>query len=128
MPWLFAICRMNGGLPDINTAITPVKGWAHCDTIGNQGAYLFSGTGAQLIALNALPQVVGLVAMTDSGIKWAELDGVISVAVRNKINTWLSARGLQTIPAGWTYKRTLLEIYRRFNERFDIDGIFVTDQ
>lgn len=131
MPHLFAICNMIGGSPNI-PASTPVKGYAHFDTLGQYGAYIFSGTAAQLAALNALPNVIGLVAMTgktDNDKEWLELDTVIAAGVRTKINTWLTARGFTNIPAGWTYKQVVRAIYQRFNSRFDpLEAVFVTDK
>jgi len=117
---------MSGGLPDIDTSVTPVIGWVLCDKIGDQGAYLFGGTAAQLTALNAPPQVLGIVAVTENGdTKWAELDNVISAGVRTKMNAWLTARGYPNIPADWTYKQVIMAVYQRFNARFD--NIFGND-
>src|SRR3990167_3098181 len=107
MPHLFAICDMTGGLPNI-PASTPVHGWAHFDSLGQYGAYLFSGTAPQLAALNALPNVVGLAVMTgkaDNEKDWLELDTVIAAGVRTKINNWLTARGYPTIPTSWANKK-----------------------
>jgi len=122
---------MLGGLPNI-PASTPVKGWAHFDSIAGYGAYLFSGTAAQLTALNALPNVIGFVAMTgtaDDEKEWPELDMVIAAGVRTKINTWLTARGYPTLPAGWTYKQVVRAVYQRFNGRADpLEAVFVTDK
>ena len=131
MPHLFAICDMIGGLPNI-PASTPVKGWAHFDSLGQYGAYLFSGTAAQLVALNALPNVVGLVAMmgkADNDKEWLELDGAIAPAVRTKINNWLTARARPTIPAGQTYKQVVRTIFRHFHATADpLEAVFVTDK
>jgi hypothetical protein len=127
MPKLFAICRMSGGLPDIDVTVTPVKGWVLCDQVGNQGAYLFSGTAAQLAALNALSQVLGIIAVTQNGARWAELDGVISSAVRTKLNTWLTARGYPNIPADWTYRQVILAVYKRLNNHFDLSNFDIEE-
>jgi len=131
MPHLFAICDMVGGFPNI-PASTPVKGWAHFDSLGQYGAYLFSGTAAQLAALNALPNMAGLVEMTgkaDNEREWLELDTVIAAGVRTKINNWLTARGRPTIPAGQTYKQVVRAIFQYFNSRFDpLEAVFVTDK
>lgn len=128
MPKLFALCQMSGGQPDVDFTATPVKGYVLCDQVGGHGAYLFSGTGPQLVALNALAQVVGIVAVTESGeTRWAELDGVIAPAVRTRLNTWLTARGHPNIPAGWTYKQTILAIFRRMNSNFDLGNFDVAD-
>jgi hypothetical protein len=119
---------MVGGAPDVDASATPYKGYVLCDQVGGYGAYLFSGTGAQLTALNALPQVVGIVAVTENGgVKWAELDGTIAPAVRTKLNTWLTNRGYPTIPAGWSYRQVINAVYQRVNGRFSLDAFDVAD-
>lgn len=124
----FCIVRMVGGNPDIDFGTTPYTGYVHCASLGGFGAYLFSGTKAQLIALDALPQVVGIVAVTEAGdVRWAELDGVIAEAIRTKLNTWLTNHDLPTIPEGWTYRQVVVAAYKRFNDRFDLDGFDVKD-
>ncbi len=121
MAKLFAIARMANGKPDIDLTATPIAGYVLCDQIGNQGAYLFSGTTAQLIDLNALPQVVGIVGVTETGAtRWVELDNAIAAGVRTKLNTWLTARGYLNIPVGWTYRRVINAIYQRLNVKFDL--------
>ena len=63
----FAIIRMNGGLPDIDTAEYPYRGHVLCDQVGQWGAYLVSGTPAQLSAINGLAHVYGICAVTEDG-------------------------------------------------------------
>jgi hypothetical protein len=119
---------MTGGSPNVDASVTPYTGYVHADSIGGFGAYLFSGTPAQLTALNALPQVIGIVAVSEAGdVKWAELDGVIAAGVRTKLNTWLTARGYPTIPAGWTYRQVVEAVYKRLNARFDLSGFDVSE-
>jgi hypothetical protein len=128
MAKLFCIVPIVGGAPDVDPSVTPYKGYVLCDQVGGFGAYLFSGTGAQLTALNALPQVVGIVAVTENGgTKWAELDGTIAPAVRTKLNTWLTNRGYPNIPAGWSYRQVINAVYQRVNDRFSLDNFDVAD-
>lgn len=126
----FALVRMIDGQPDIDRVVTPYHGFVLCDKIGNTGwgAYLFSGTGPELTALDNLPQVVGIVAVTQNEVKWGELDNPVASAVRTKINTWLSNRGQPTIPEGWSNRRVVREIYQRANARFDLNNFDVTDE
>jgi len=125
---MFCLVKMKGGEPDVNSAVTPYYGYVHAADVAGWGAYLFSGTTAQLTAINALPNVYGICAVTESGnVKWAELDGVISSAVRTKINNWLTARGYPTIPAGWTYRQVVNAIFKRLNDRFDLTAFDVMD-
>jgi hypothetical protein len=124
----FALIRMSGGLPDFDREQYPYHGHVLCDQFGNWGAYLISGTGAQLQAIDGLSGVVGICAVTeDDDVRWAELDGAIGAAVRTKINNWLEARELPAIPAGWSLRQVVLAIYRRFNDRFDLGWFDVAD-
>jgi hypothetical protein len=124
----FAIIRMSGGSPDIEEL--PIHGYVlafHTPNY-NWGGYLLSGTGPQLNALNSLPQVFGIVAVTEDGdVRWAELEGACPAAVRDRLNTWLTNRGYPNIPSGWTYRRVIREIFQRVNEHFDLDAIDVAD-
>jgi hypothetical protein len=49
-----------------------------------------------------------------------ELNNVVTAAVRTKLNTWLTARGYSTIPAGWTYRQIVLVVFQRVNGIFDL--------
>lgn len=124
MPKLFAVVNMQGGAPDTGALIAgrDYKGYTHCTTFGQFGVYLFAGTGAQLTALDALPTVIGLVAMTQAGdVRWGELDTTITLARRNRLNTWLTARGFPTIPAGWSYRQVVMALVRRGFPDFDLN-------
>jgi hypothetical protein len=114
----FAIIRMSGGEPDIDGL--PVRGYCLAAQYEGQGMYLVTGTAAQLAAVDALPQVYGLCALQD-------IDNVISAAKRTRINSWLTARSLPTIPAGWSYKQVIIAIYKRANAAYDQDQFFLAD-
>lgn len=125
MAKLFCIAQMIGGVPNIDL---PYTGYVLADQLGNFGAYLISGSTQQLLDINALPQVVGIVAVTDNGnVRWTELDGVISSSVRTKINNFLTTRGLPNIPANWTYRQVITAVFQRFNTRFDLGGMDVIE-
>lgn len=124
----FALIHMVGGAPDIDASETPYFGYVLCDRILSTqwGAYLISGTNAQLLAIDALPSVVGIVAVTQSGdVYWAELNDTIAGAARTKINNWLIARGQPTIPAGWTNRQVVQAIYQRANAHWDMNSFYV---
>ena len=128
MAKMFAICRMTGGQPDLDLEVTPVHGWALVDQLGQYGAYLFSGTGQQLLALDGLPQCLGIVGVTSSGdVKWPELDVALPTAIRNKLNIWADSMGLPNVPLNWDYRRTVIEVFKRFNEAFDLNGIDISE-
>lgn len=113
----FAIISVTGGNPDIDTRVTPVAGWALAYQISaNWGVYLVSGTGPQLVALNATAPVTGICNVTESAAaRWAELDDVVASGVRTKLNTKLTALGKATIPAGRTNRQVLQAIHNYFN-------------
>lgn len=124
MPKMFAIVTMQGGSPDTGALIAgqDYKGFVHCTTFGQFGTYLFAGTGAQLAALDALPTVIGLVAMTQNGgVRRGELDTTITPARRTRMNTWLTARGFPTIPAGTSYRDVVMALVRRGFPDFDLN-------
>ncbi len=130
----FAISTQVGGAPVINTSdsstlpYTPCRGWVQCGTIGQYGGYLFSGTASQLQAINALSNVYGLCAMTDTGtVCWAELDGTVTTAFRNKANLWLTARGWPTIPAGATWRQVVLAVFKRLNNLWSLSSHDILD-
>jgi hypothetical protein len=114
---MLAVVDMAGGLPNIDMQATPYGGHAHIWTAGNFGLYLFGGTAAQLTALNALPQVRGLAAMNQPDFDaWAELDGVISGAVRTEFNTLLTAHAMPTIPASTTYRQVFSRLFQDYRK------------
>lgn len=124
----FAIIRMQGGQPEINPEETPYHGYVLCDQLGQWGAYLISGTPAQLRAIDKLSHVYGICAVTESGdVRWRELDDAMTDKIRNRLNTWLENRGQQTIPEGWSNRRVVRAIFRRFNAHFDLDRFDVAD-
>ncbi len=130
MAKLFAIVSIVGGVPDTGLLQigTDYKGFVLSDQVGGFGAYLFSGTAAQLLVLNALPSVLGIVGVTeDSVVKWAELDGIITAPVRTKLNVWLVNRGYPTIPLGWSYRQVINTVYQRINAKFDLSVFDITE-
>ncbi len=127
----FCLCKDSGGVPDYGLAdwqTLPISYTLLPDKLGGWRAGIFSGKAAAMATLAALPNVIGIVAVTDDGkTRWGELDGVIAPAVRTKLNAWLSAHSLPTIPATTTYRQVLLVVYKRLNARFDITAFDVAD-
>lgn len=138
--WLFAICTMEGGQPKIDTTITPVHGWVLSGQLGQYGAYLFSGKVAQLGALDALPNVLGIVAVTikdvidpntgvmTKDVRWIELDDSLPADVRTKLNTWLTNHDKPTIPSGWTNKRAIRVLFRHLRPDWEWEQDWVKDE
>ena len=127
----FALIRMTDGVPDLDPEATPYHGFVLCDRIPgtNWGAYLISGTGAQLLALDALPQCLGILAFTRSDERhWGpDMDNILPSAVRNKINSWLTPNGQPAIPIGWTYRRFIQALFRRLNPNFRLDAFDIAE-
>jgi hypothetical protein len=65
----FCLTRVVGGTPDIGQIGTDYTGHVQVDSVGSWGAYLISGSGAQLTAINALPQVIGICSVTENGVR-----------------------------------------------------------
>jgi len=120
----FAFIRMAGGSPQIDQTTTPYYGFAYVGRIGVWGAYIISGTQAQLLALNALPEVVGVCFVSQADTeRWPELNDTINPAVRTKINTFLINRGFEfTIPVEWTNRQVLLKTFKYFNYNYTLNG------
>jgi hypothetical protein len=55
------------------------------------------------------------------------MGGTIAPAIRTRLNTWLTNRGYPNIPAGWTYRRVVREIFERINPHFSLDNFDVAD-
>lgn len=126
MAKLFCIASMNGGNPDFG--LLPYYAVVLAgDLPGIWGAYIVAGTPAQLQDINALPSVYGICMVTEGETHWAELDTVISSAVRSRINGWLTARGYPTIPAGWTYRQVIIAIFKRINPNYTLENTDIPD-
>jgi len=125
----FAICKMVGGYPEIDQNVTPYKGHVLAAQLNeNWGCYLISGTGHQLLAIDALPGVYGICAVTENeNVKWGELDEIMDPDKRTRINTWLANNDYPTIPAGWTSKQVVMAIYKRMNANFDLYASDIID-
>jgi len=131
----FAIINNPNGVPALNDAGgNPLlyRGYVyHYQIVANWGTYLISGTPAQLAAIAALATVIPICTVTeptqDGNPRWPELDDVLSSARRTRLNNWLSARGLPTVPATWTYRRVLEVTYRRIKPGFNLMAEDVKD-
>ena len=130
---MFVLVRWGDGPLDVrmydDNGARLYSGHLLCGKVGQWAGALFSGTVAQLTAINVLANVYGIVAVTESGqVKWAELNGVIGAAIRTKLQTWLNNRGIAyTIPADAKYRAIVLAIFKRLNVLFDLDAFDVAD-
>jgi hypothetical protein len=108
----YATIEMTNGQPNVDFTATSIAGYCLGAVQGQWGLYLVAGTEAQLTALQALPNVYRVCTT-------AELDTVIAVARRTKMNEWLTAQGWPNIPAGWTYGQCVRYAYKRANPEWD---------
>jgi len=127
--WMFAFSRMTGGVPkDVTTDL--VHGWVLIGQFDVYGAYLFSGSAAQLIAVDALPSVVGICKVSVGDTKWPELNDTIDLTVRTKINNYLTSIGKDyQVPADATNATVIKKTYKYFRGSFDgFDADWVKDE
>ena len=132
---MFAVSRMVGGSPDLGNPVPPYHGYVLTGQVGQYGLYLFSGTPAQLAAINALPNVIGLFLLRTTGegmnvVRWAEIDDGFATAARTRLNTWLTNNGKPTIPDGWTNKRVVKKLFEHLDSAgvADLDKYFVKEK
>ena len=130
----FALIRMEGGLPDLPQALHDsgeTFNYTLCDAIPGTGwgAYLCAARGPVLLQLDEdYVGFVGIVAVSEDGaVRWGELENPCSEAVRARLNAWLEARSLPTIPPAWTNRQVVRAIYERANARFDLAHIDIVD-
>ena len=135
----FALIRMDDSgsgssiIPDLPYAqmTGEVFNYVLCDRLAgtNWGAYLCSARGDVLSQLDQLwDGFIGIVAVTaPGGVVWGELENPCSDTVRDRLNTWLEARNLPTIPESWTNRRVVQTIFRRANDRFDFAQIDIRE-
>jgi len=117
---MFCIVKKTSSDPELDRTLTPYTGHGYIGAFGQWAGYIISGTKSQLQAINALPQVYGLAYVTEAeGAHWTELDNAIAPAMRNKVNTWLTANAQAIIPAGWTNKKVIKAIMLKMNPIFE---------
>ena len=89
---MYAIAKMSNGMPDLGGL--PYYGFVHIGRVGDWGAYLFSGTPAQLSAIAAAEGVIVLAERTDTeGEQWTERVQDMLCVRAVKVNEWLSNEG-----------------------------------
>jgi hypothetical protein len=89
---MYAVAKMSSGMPDLGGL--SYYGFVHIGQVGDRGAYLFSGTQAQLSAIASKEGVIVLAERTDTGgEQWTERALDILRARAVKVNEWLSNEG-----------------------------------
>lgn len=123
-------------------------GYVYIGNIGAHDAWIVSGTKAQLQAISARADTIGICIVTEKttvddkdaqgnvigshDVHWLELDNTLTAAQRTKINNWvtntmnpwLTARGRDTWPtitAAMTAKQIVKFLFNKLNNKFDLD-------
>ena len=124
-----ALIPHTGGIPQIDATATPYAGSLFIGEKAGYGAFLISGTLAQLQALAALPNVYGICLLTTTTTaKWAEMDNAILPALRTKLNVLLTSKGITNIPVGMTNRTIVGILIKQFNVNVDMKNEWVSDQ
>lgn len=101
-------------------------GYATIGRLGQWNALLVQSTTANLQAINAAVLATDLILLclvTEAGtVRWSELDNPIGTVLRTRLNTWLTANGKPTIPAGTPLRQVVRAAFRYFGDRFELDG------
>ena len=113
----YALIRMDGGRPAIGEL--PLRGYCLGASRQDWGMYMIAGTIAQLAAVNALPlsDFVGICTVPNIG-------EVVTPTVRTNLNDWADAEfpSLPTLPAGWTNRQVIIELFQRANTYYVHDA------
>jgi hypothetical protein len=134
----FGLIKMSGGVPAVDFSTYPVYGYVHIGSAGSgaykYGAYIVSGTVAQLQALAGLADVYPICVLQKDDPD-ASLDAAITTARRNKLNTLIGeintrfpAVDLPAIPAGATCRQVIRGLFRRFHLRWEEEEALDTVQ
>jgi hypothetical protein len=115
------ILRMQGGVPvgvvtgpigtPVDNGTVLVQGYNLLAQVQDIGIYLLVGKPAALAKVNAATaNCAGGFVLENQ-----EMTEAIPAAMKNRMNTWLTARSLPNIPAGWTWLQLLRYADTRFN-------------
>lgn len=128
--WAIAVIKKEDGDAIIFAANPPYSNASFMgDLPGVFGLYLVSDTQARLIAADSIAGVYGICLLTDDGtVKWAQLENTITPAMRTKINSYLTAHGYPTIPAGWTNRQAVKAILNRINPDWRLEDFWVKEK
>lgn len=106
------------GAPDVGTGYS---GFVHIGNLpGAYAAYVITGTGAQLLAIQGHANFLVGVQVTEAGVRWSELNATLPAGVRTTINNWRQANGQSNISVGTTW----LQVFKFAANHFDLSGNF----
>jgi len=114
----FLIHKPNG-YPDLDDGGEQLlfKGYVLGAMAGAWGLYLVMGTSAQLAAIHAHANTVGICTL-------GGLDETVTGAVKSALDAWADAHfpSLPPVPADWTNRQVIQELGERVDENFTIPG------
>lgn len=96
-------------------------GWVWAGKLGQWNAVLVTTTENRLDAIDASPNAILLVRMSDGR---QELENDIDPVILTRLNTWLTARGI-TIEENAPIRQIIRKLFRRFETHFEIHAIEV---
>ena len=101
-------------------------GYQHIGHLGQWGAYVLESSGARLQQIdNQAPDAkwVPLFVLPEDDTRYEKLNTNLTAAARTAINNKLTARGMDTIPTGWSNKQMLRKVFARFEAAYDDDMV-----
>lgn len=119
----FMVMRIVGGQPDIDTNSVNYVLCAETqrDSVTRWGGYLFSGDSATLDRV-AKRAILEIVRVTESGVKWAELDAKPTTKQATVLTTYLTAEKGELLKAATTNREVLLSVFKKFYPSFRIEA------
>ncbi len=152
MAKLFCLIPIQAGKPNFDFNQYPFTGFVLCGQVGDNGAYIISGSKTELATIGALANVVPLGTVrekspipilnekgeplltegavpieTEVTVSFAELDQTVDAIKLTKMNDWLTAHSYSTIPADWINRQVFVDVFRNLTPDFDFTQFGVRD-
>jgi hypothetical protein len=111
----YCIAKIVNGQPAWVESELDFRAYAMRCRKGNWGIYAVSGTGAQLVAIDAHPDVYGICTFNN-------IDEVMDSTLRANLNQFILDKGIHDtwqIPEDWTARQVFRKIVEYFNLRCD---------
>lgn len=139
---MLTILRMKNGEPELNLAdpkgipgytgkpVTPVKNYALAGQLrlasGEWGVYILSATESDFAQLRELEHLYEIITIQGVGRTYQDgsMDTPLPANIRNRLNAWIAENTTwEQIPAGRTARQVVVDLFRRFNQYFDLSKI-----
>lgn len=118
----YCIAKIVNGIPAWEAAGIEFRAYALRCRKGNWGIYAVSGSGAQLIAIDAHADVYGIST-------FGNVDNVMNATLRTNLNQFIIDKNIHPtwqIPDTWTARRVFRKIVSYFNLDCDVFLNYVT--